>query len=292
MSPPAPAVGERQALLITTCDMAGGRSDDLARLIESLDQAHRPGIAVRHHLLLQRLADDAVAPALPAWVAVDRIPSRVSLSAARNRLLRRAHADGSLARADLVAFPDDDAWYPPGLLPAMLGLLDANPAAGVVVCRYASAPLPFPVAPPLRRDIGGFVRTASSNTLFVRGAAARAAGLFDEQLGLGAPVNGGEDLDYALRVLAATAAQPLSIPLALVGHRDPMKWVRGRYFAGSLAGIARARGRVAGMRAQHLRKLLVGVALVLKREIGPRALFTAISAAHAAARREVPAVEN
>jgi hypothetical protein len=280
------ADGLRRVVLLTTCNLSAGRGQELSRLLESLEPALQPGVAIRHHLLLQEWDPCGAALALPPWVSCTTIPGRLGISAARNVLVRGARAE--FADADLVAFPDDDAWYPPGLLAGMCALLDRFPRAGLVVSAYSSAPCAIPADPPLSRQLGNFVRSSSANNLFVRGRAAGAAGLFDEQLGLGAPVNGGEDLDYALRVLAASGEAPLAVTLPLVGHRDPAPWARSRYFAGSLTALIRARADVPGARAQYLRKLLVGVAMAMRGELRPGAALRAVMTAHRAARSPAP----
>ncbi|MBP0650267.1 hypothetical protein J8J40_24785, partial [Mycobacterium tuberculosis] len=108
--------------------MAGRRSDALLRLIASVEafRAARPYCRVQLHLLLQRADADAAA-ALPDWIDARAIPDRVSLSRARNLLLDRVAA-ATLDTEALVAFPDDDAWYPAGLLENVVSLFGRDPA--------------------------------------------------------------------------------------------------------------------------------------------------------------------
>lgn len=280
-SPPhVPGSGMRQGVvLFTTCDLGGGRSDEMLRLLASVRSAESAGqpkeLPIHHYILLQR-APGGVPSALEAAVGPSArllaIDGRVSLSRARNMLLSRAREDGALARALWVAFPDDDAWYPPSLLDTVNALFTASASLTLVTCRYGTQPVVPPPAAGISafrplRGYGELIRVISSNTMMVRASAVEAAGGFDERLGVGARINGGEDLDYALRALACCNGHVIVSDRTLVGHRDRMRWVRSRYFAGSLFALARA-ARIRPPLAVHvLRKLLVGASLVALREL-------------------------
>lgn len=261
--------------LFTTSDAASGRSDSLARLIASLAAAReaQSDLPVTLHLLLQR-ADAGALAALPDWIDGHAVDGRVSLSKARNILLGLAGPE-VFAADTLVAFPDDDAWYPAGLLPGIVALFD-DAETGFFFCRYAARPQGWGAGAARRARLAEVVRGASSNTIFLRGSVAERVGGFDEQLGVGAPVNGGEDTDYALRAHAA-AARTLGDQRALVGHRDPDPTLRGRYYAGSLRAIARhARAHPTGA-GQLARKLAVGAYYVLRGRLSPLGYLRALA---------------
>jgi hypothetical protein len=285
---------EVDALLFTTTDSAGGRSDELERMIRSVERAiATSGLRVIQYLLLQRHDAGRPLPELPDYIRATAIPERVSLSKARNLLLDQAHTDGMFERSLMVAFPDDDAWYPAGNLEGILALFAGDSSLDLAICRYASSPsvlsdLPVDLRVARAVKAGRFVANASSNTLFIRAARAAQTGHFDEALGIGAPINGGEDLDYALRAYVGSAGKAVWIDAPLVGHRDRLKWVRGQYYAGSLYALSRSAAASRAVALQTARKVLVGFYLLLRRELAwsdfSRALRLALKA-----RRSTPA---
>lgn len=264
-------------ILLTTCDYQGGRKDELERLLASIQQSVSDyGLSVRHYLLLQRCQPDQADPVVPDYTVVMRLDHQVSLSAARNLMLHQVHRDGVLEQASIVCFPDDDAWYPAGTLQAISILFAQQAQLGVVICRYASSPVTIAqcaggLALARRPGAREFVVNASSNTLFVRAAVVQQVRYFDERLGVGARLNGGEDLDFALRARALSRGQVLWLDAPLVGHRDKNRTLRARYFAGSLYAIARSSGDPA-VALQAFRKLLVGLYMVLAGDFAPRDL--------------------
>lgn len=268
-------------LLFTTSNPKGARIDELVRLFDSIRKAvDSEGVRVRHYVLLQETTS------LPAALADYRddyrtfmiSPTRLSLSRARNLMLHRARRDGAFSASHIVAFPDDDAWYPRHFLAAISDYFSLSSAPDIFACRYASRPahIPATAAKDDYEDLTDhlhlstdreFVRYVSSNTLFLRAGLAGRVGYFDERLGVGAIINGGEDLDYALRAycLAGTNATVSTLPL--VGHRDWSPEVRSQYYAGSLFAIARSGLHTLPLFFQLIRKVCVGVFFLLRREM-------------------------
>lgn len=279
---------EVDALLFTTSDSAGGRHDELERMVRSVEHAiARSGLRIVQYLLLQRHASDQPLPALPDYIRVTTIPDRVSLSKARNLLFDLAHKDGLFERSVMVAFPDDDAWYPEGTLEAMLDLFAGDASLDLAICKYSSSPsvlsaLPLELRAARPASTRAFVANASSNTLFMRASRAVQTGYFDESLGVGAPINGGEDLDYALRAYVASGERAVWFDAPLVGHRDPHRWLIGHYYAGSLYALARSAGSSRAVALQAVRKVLVGLYLLLRRELAWPAFSQALRQAQVA----------
>lgn len=289
------------ALLLTTCDMQGGRTDELLRLLHSISQqVQEDGVRVVHYVLLQRA--DPQAAALPTdWVQHDlrflSLPGRVSLSRARNLMLHQVELDDVLSSARWLAFPDDDAWYPPGFIRRMTTLFLSAPQVGMATCQYASAPTAVAATPnsgafDVLTSSAEFVRTVSSNTLFLRTDIARSVGFFDERLGVGAPINGGEDLDFALRAFTLNAGKTLISRLPLVGHRDRQIWIRSTYFGGGLFALARAARGDARLWWPFVRKMLVGIFLFAKGELKPPQLVASIRCALKGFVHRTPLVEE
>lgn len=125
--------------------------------------------------------------------------SRPGLSRARNAALSRV-------TGDIVAFPDDDCWYPTDLLERVATICSQHPEWDGVTGRPAGpAGAPWPGwarANELltRRNI---LYTGISFTIFLRRRVLEAVGNFDETIGAGAgtPWNWGEETDYLCRAL-------------------------------------------------------------------------------------------
>lgn len=128
---------------------------------------------------------------------------------ARRGLSRARNAGLTHCRSALVGFPDDDCWYPPHLVEAIVALFASSPGVDVITGRTLDADG--------RESLGHFHGVdqpiskrniwfaGNSNSLFARTAAARRAGGFDETLGVGAATRfkSGEEADFVLRLLAS-----------------------------------------------------------------------------------------
>jgi len=269
-----------EILFITTTDAAGGRIADLHRLMASITAAMGTR-GWRMLLLVQRCMPGAIPLGLPDNVQIETMPHRVSLSQARNLLLGKAREQGWFARIPLVAFPDDDCWYPEGSLERVLNLFRIDRALDFWFCGYASAP-----ASPLRAlsmdmkqpSVFMVAAKASSNTIFLRSRVAEKIGGFDEELGVGTSNNGGEDTDYALRAfLSARKCRFVDQPL--IGHRDHDPTLRSHYFRGSLIAIARHAAQRPTSLALLGRKLMVGGVLVATRRMSSQDFVSALRVA-------------
>jgi hypothetical protein len=275
-----------EILFITTTDAAGGRSSELERLLSSIDGA----LANRNWrmlLLVQSAsARGSVAAGISANVEVGIIHNRVSASRARNLMLREARQEGLLTEAPLVAFPDDDCWYPAATLERILELFRFDQALDFWFCRYAAAPQsPARALSQEMRSPSVFevAAQASSNTMFLRSRIAGVIGGFDEELGIGTANNGGEDTDYALRAYRQSRKSRY-VDRALIGHRDHNPRLRSRYFRGSLIAIARHTAKRPASVALLVRKVMVGSFLVATRNMSSQEFRVALRAAFMAGR--------
>jgi hypothetical protein len=274
--------------LISTTDMKGGRREVCGRMLQSLVESQCVLTEQRMSLRLllqncdsQELA--AFAATAPEFVRPVAVAGRVPLSIARNMLLRGLFTDRSIGPDALVAFPDDDCWYPSGFLSQVAALFARDSALDFWFCRYASQPVRDSIvrAEPAGARVGQIARNASSNTIFLRGRVVNTIGEFDETLGVGTPLGGAEDLDYALRAYRV-ARKTAYHDAALVGHRDKSPSVRARYYASGLVVLARHAGNGAG--GECLRKIAVGVYLTLRRELRLRDFVKALGQAFSARR--------
>jgi glycosyltransferase involved in cell wall biosynthesis len=129
------------------------------------------------------------------------------LSHARN--LGLPHVSG-----DIVAFPDDDCWYPPQLLAQVNAFFEDNPnyhgmtvkpvdALGRKLVNQASD-RPCKIS---KHSVFGYGKSISY-CIFLRTIVTQGVGSFDETLGVGAgtPWGAGEEADYLLRAIGANYA--------------------------------------------------------------------------------------
>jgi GT2 family glycosyltransferase len=262
-------------LLITVSDGSQASGEHLEALLCSLERQH-----VAADLVLVMRGGDDRGPRTRGLVRVHPVssPLHISLSRARNLGLAHARRSGLLDGCGLVAFPDDDARYPDGLLERIGALLhgDAAIACGPYAPDRESLNVErFPLTRS-RLTPGLVMRVASSNNLFFRGDVVRAVGGFDERLGLGARYGASEDSDYALRALTQGFTGVYD-PDALVEH--PYKPGRvNEYYRGNVAVLAKhARG--GGTSLLLARRLASGAVLAARRRITPSDYLRTVGAA-------------
>ena len=174
-----------------------GRTGELARFLDSLAAQDYPQARV---LVVDQNEDDRLAKVTrEAPVDVVHLQSAPGLSRARNAALPHL-------AADVVAFPDDDCVYPPGLLRVIGERFAARPELdgltgravgfdGAVSASWRSNPAQ------LGRE--NLWNRAISFTIFVRRSVVASVGPFDEQLGLGSgtPWHSAEEIDYLVRAV-------------------------------------------------------------------------------------------
>jgi glycosyltransferase involved in cell wall biosynthesis len=176
------------------------RVTELEQLFDSLDRQSYKNFEV---LLVDQNPDDRLLAVVNHYkgLAIQRYRSGRGLSRARNVAL--PHVQG-----DIVAFPDDDCWYPDDLLATVAAWFDSHPdfAGLLATLRDADGTPVGPRWPPNSRlctkeDI--FLYAISPNG-FLRRSVVDAIGPFNESLGIGAATTyqSGEDFDYFLRPLA------------------------------------------------------------------------------------------
>lgn len=215
-----------------------GRTPLLRRFLASLqEQTHRDFELIVVDQGPARALAEVLAPFRETLPVLHLRQDPPGLSRARNAGLHHL-------RGEVVAFPDDDCWYPPDLLEKVSALLVAHPRWDGVVGRL----IWDETGPPrversrivklsrfnamtsldARSPWAALVRyppvAVSSVTLFLRSEACERVGGFDEQLGLGAgtPFGGGEDLDLIVRCLQA-GLEIYHHPELKVYHPHPQK---------------------------------------------------------------------
>ena len=179
-----------------------GRTDELARFLDSL--AIQEYVAVRV-ILVDQNEDARLDPVVSGRpFRMERIRGPLGLSRARNAGL-------ALVEADLVAFPDDDCVYPPGLLARVAERLDPESRLAGLTGRAADA---SGTSSASWKDEGALLtddnlwNRAISFTIFLRRGVVETVGSFDEKLGLGSGTtwSSGEEMDYLIRAVRAGAS--------------------------------------------------------------------------------------
>lgn len=204
----------RFSLIVATM----GRTAELRRLLESLARQDRKDLEV---ILVDQNPDQRLADVIEPFVGqIDIIHTRSAQGASRAR-----NAGLAMASGDIIGFPDDDCWYPPGLLDRIEGFLaaarDWDGIIGHTIDAAGNTTLPWndragPLSPAMswRRSV--------TYVYFLRRDVALAVGGFDTTLGPGAGSfwGAGDDNDFMLRALK-TGARVYFEP-ALTVHHPPL----------------------------------------------------------------------
>ena len=178
-----------------------GRTDELAVFLDSVAAQEYPGVRV---LVVDQNEDGRLEPILAGPpVEVVRISAPRGLSRARNAAL-------PLLKADLVAFPDDDCAYPPGLLHRVAERLAGDASLDGITGRAVAVDGSSSTSwrpDPARLRPDDLWNRAISFTIFLRRSVVESVGAFDEQLGLGSgtPWHSGEEIDYLVRAIDSGA---------------------------------------------------------------------------------------
>lgn len=233
MNEPAPP-----SLTLLCCTV--GRTEKLGRLLDSLVAQSRLDFEL---LIVDQNAPGALDPVLAPYLdRLDIVHLRSERGLSRARNVGLAHC-----RAGLIAFPDDDCWYPPALVERVVELFAAHPDAGLFTGRTVDAGG--------RDSLGLFLDSdatisksnvwliGNSNSLFIRAPIARHIGGFDETLGVGAqsPFKSGEETDFVLRALATGARGVYRRDLVVHHDQAPVGGAGG---AARAQDYARGFGRV------------------------------------------------
>jgi glycosyltransferase involved in cell wall biosynthesis len=177
-----------------------GRSEELSRLLGSLEAQTHPGFRV---VLVDQNDDDRAAAVVARHPLLDvlHLHSARGLSHARNTALPHL-------RADLVALPDDDCTYPPDLLERAARRFAADPGLDGLTGRdldpagQGAGSRAWPDEPTRVTTANVWYHGLSAAVALRRELVAR-VGAFDEGLGLGSATgwSAAEEVDYLIRAL-------------------------------------------------------------------------------------------
>ena len=177
-----------------------GRTVELQRFLDCLDQQQYPNLQL---IIADQNQDNRLIPILGKVRCVEEcrhVRATPGLSHARNVGL-------SHARGKILAYPDDDCWYSPGLLARIdewfhshpgysflsIGVEDENGRQTANNCKHQSCDI----------DRDNVFHTSVSFSFFVRRNTLTEGVRFNERLGVGAGTayGSGEDTDYILQLL-------------------------------------------------------------------------------------------
>ncbi len=178
-----------------------GRVEELGRLLDSLEAQEYPRVRV---LVVDQNEDARLEPILSKrGVETLHLRSGKGLSRARNAALEHV-------TADVIAFPDDDCVYPPGLLGRLAERFSSDSGLDALTGRAEddsgmSADSWETASARLTDD--NLWNRAISFTIFLRRTVVERVGTFDERLGLGSnePWSSGEEIDYLIRAVRSGA---------------------------------------------------------------------------------------
>ena len=177
-----------------------GRKSEVKRLLDSLVLQTHKNFEV---LIIDQNDDDLMSGILKTYSATLKIvhqKSRKGASKARNLGIR-------IAKGDVIAFPDDDCWYPQDLLKNVSSFFDKNPqwdglSTMIRDEKGTESVLRFhKKAGLVTRDTTW--NRASAVTLFMKRFVVNKTGSFNENIGPGCGklIMAGEDMDYILRIM-------------------------------------------------------------------------------------------
>ncbi len=224
----------RVSLVVSTL----GRTTQMERLLTSLAAQSFTDFET---IIVDQNADDRLERVLDQYRGLLTL---VETKSARG-VSRGRNAGLALARGDIVAFPDDDCWYPAQLLQRVTELFDHDPSLDLVSGRTVdglyreSLGVYLKQSQPIcRRNIW---RVGNSNTIFVR---ARGDLRFDESLGVGSSTQfqSGEETDFLLRLLSDGAH--MHFDPSLLVHHDQINIREDRDGVGRARRYAPGQGRV------------------------------------------------
>jgi glycosyltransferase involved in cell wall biosynthesis len=214
------AIGDTGRMLFSLVLGTVGRTSEVERFLRSLHAQHCREFEL---IVVDQNADDRLRPILAAYAEgfpVRHVRSERGLSRARNAGL--AHVRGSL-----VAFPDDDCWYPADLLARVAGEFAVHPEWDGITGRSVdehgveSGARFLPSSAVLSLATAWY---AISYAIFLRRRVVDSVGAFDETLGVGAGTayGSGEETDYVIRAIRAGHVVRYSRQI-VVHHPNPVR---------------------------------------------------------------------
>lgn len=201
-----------------------GRVVEIERFMRSVTQQDYRSLEL---IVVDQNDDDRLEPILRKSnlpFSAIHLRSEVGLSRARNVGL-------AVATGDIIAFPDDDCWYPDELLTRVVSEFQSHPLVDGLTGRSENGGGEASGGSFSRRkgrvDVNNVWKKGISYTMFLRSSVCAAVGPFDEELGVGASTRfgSGEESDYLIRT-AKLGFNIQYLPDLVVFHPNPILFDR------------------------------------------------------------------
>lgn len=244
-----------------------GRTEEVKRFLEHLDRQTYRDFEL---IVVDQNPDDRLVPILETYKSrfpILHLRSERGLSRARNVGLK--HISG-----DIVAFPDDDCWYPPDLLEQVARFFQEHPDIdGLTGRSIDESGEPSNVHWDSRAGlINSFNvwKRATSFSIFLKKRVIEKVGDFDESLGVGAgtPWGAAEEIDYLLCTLKE-GFKLYYCPSFFVYHPQPPRncdskgLQRAKLYGGGMGKVLRKHGYPLWFVIYGCLRTLVGIILAL-----------------------------
>lgn len=255
-----------------------GRVRELQRFLKSLDAQTCRNFEL---IVVDQNPDDRLTAILEKYrgcFSLIHLRSQRGLSRARNIGLK--HLNG-----EIVAFPDDDCWYPPDLLEQVAAFWEKHLSWDGVLGRLIWDDVCINEAQPSKlkaANIFNITTSTHSVTLFLTRDSLDAVNGFDEELGLGSGTEwgGGEDIDLLVRSLKSGFRICYNQGFR-VYHPDPRKGYtsvrRGFLYGAGLGRVLRKHGYPAWFVIYHwLRSLGAAGFALIQGQLGKARYYWAV----------------
>jgi len=150
------------------------------------------------------------------------------------------------ATGDIISFPDDDCWYPSGLLARVASEFQRHPSLDGLTGRSEDG-CGHPSGGSFSRckgrvDTKNVWKQGISYTIFLRSSVCAAVGSFDEELGVGASTRfgSGEETDYLIRTIKL-GFEIQYLPDLVVFHPNPILYNRNHCIKAFRYGVGMGR---------------------------------------------------
>jgi glycosyltransferase involved in cell wall biosynthesis len=177
-----------------------GRVEEVDRFVRSL--AHQG-----HGDLELIVVDQNEDSRLEAILAGAKLPFPIIHLRSKSGLSHARNVGLASATGDIISFPDDDCWYPEGLLARVVSEFRSDRSVDGLTGRsedgQGQASGGNFSRDHGRVDLNNVWKRGISYTIFLRSSVCSAVGPFDEELGVGAhtPFGSGEETDYLIRTI-------------------------------------------------------------------------------------------
>jgi glycosyltransferase involved in cell wall biosynthesis len=213
-------LGMKISLILAT----KGRVEEVGKFVRSVSDQ---GYGDLELIVVDQNEDDR----LGGILMQSKVPFPIIRLRSESGLSRARNVGIAAATGNIMAFPDDDCWYPEGLLARAVLEFRSHPLVGGLTGRSEDGQGQASGGSFSRRqgrvDIQNVWRKGISYTIFLRSSVCADVGPFDEELGVGARTSfgSGEETDYLIRAIKL-GFNIQYLPDLVVFHPNPILYNR------------------------------------------------------------------